>query len=108
MSHVQKVQSTFDLYTWIIQHIGWSSRTFGLDQRTEGLCKHIEKECNEVRQSPNDLYEAIDILILGFDLAWRMGYTAQEIIEALDEKQRINFERQWQRTPADTPTEHVR
>lgn len=98
----------FDLHRWLQEHIIWSLETFGDGARTEGLCKHIEKECNEVRTNPNDIMEWIDIIILACDGAWRAGYSAREICLALQQKQLINQERQWIRTPEDTPTEHVK
>lgn len=102
------LKQSFDLYAWLRQHILWSMETFGDGARTEGLCKHIEKECNEVRASPNDIMEWIDIIILACDGAWRAGYSAREICLALQQKQLINQERQWVRTPENEPTEHTR
>jgi hypothetical protein len=97
-----------DLYLWLSKHIPWSYQTFGDGKRTEGLCKHIEKELNEIRSNPNDVYEWIDVVILALDGAWRAGFTIEQICEALEEKQKINKNRHWVKTPEDTPTEHVK
>lgn len=107
-----KQVETETLLQYIHRHKKWSKKTFGYDglgDRVEGVLKHIEKEINEVRNDPNDLMEAIDILILGFDLAWRMGYTPNEIVSALIEKQNINRERKWPvNVDKDKPTEHIK
>lgn len=102
------LEQSFDLYAWLRQHIAWSMETFGDGARTEGLCKHVEKELEEIRQQPNDIMEWIDVIILACDGAWRAGYSAKEICLALQQKQQINQERQWVRTPENEPTEHVK
>lgn len=98
----------FDLYEWLRQHILWSMETFGDGARTEGLCKHIAKELDEIRKEPNDIMEWADVIILACDGAWRAGYSAKEICLALQQKQQINQERQWVRTPENEPTEHTK
>ena len=86
----------------------WSERTFGDGRRTVGLCRHIEKELNEIKRSPDDLFEWIDVVILAIDGAWRAGYSPEQIIEALLEKQQVNFERRWPAPQAQyEPTEHI-
>lgn len=96
------------LREYIQRHKNWSLLTFGEGQRTEGLCKHIAKELDEIRQSPNDLMEWIDVIILALDGAWRSGYSPVEIVNALVQKQAINFERKWVQSGEDEPTEHDR
>ena len=89
----------------------WSERTFGPGKRTKGLIQHIKKELEEIENDPNDIYEWIDILILGFDGAWRAGWQPQQIIDALVNKQAINYLREWPdwRTfSEDEAIEHVR
>lgn len=93
---------------YINRHIQWSVSTFGKGRRTEGLCKHITKELEEIRQSPDDLMEWIDVIILALDGAWRTGHNTLEIINALIQKQAINFDRKWTRANEDEPTEHER
>lgn len=95
------------LSAWIDRQREWSLQTFGPGRRIDGLCKHIEKETNEIRENPN-LFEWIDVIILALDGAHRAGYSSEEIIMALENKQRINFGRQWPAwVPEDTPSEHV-
>lgn len=87
--------------------IPWSEKTFGPGRRTKGIINHIKSEILEIEANPSDLYEWMDIVILGLDGAWRAGYSAREIAEALEEKQRINFEREWpEPTSEDAPVFH--
>jgi hypothetical protein len=90
-------------------HIAWSRLTFGIGLKTVSITRHIKKELDEIAANPTDLVEWIDVIILGFDGAWRAGHTPEQIISALQHKQSVNFGRQWQ-TPAnpDEPVEHIR
>ena len=56
---------------------------------------HIKKEIKEIEENPEDLEEWIDLIILGFDGAWRQGYSAEEIVECLEAKQSKNETREW-------------
>ena len=98
-----------NLISYIERQADWSAKTFGEGARTEGLCKHIESELAEIRATPI-LEEWVDVMILALDGAWRSGHTAQEIVDALERKQTVNFRRRW--GPADTggdePTFHVK
>ena len=83
--------------------------TFGEGQRTVGITKHIRKELDEILENPTDLMEWIDVIILALDGAWRAGYTPRQIVEALDQKQQINFAREWPpNSDPNEPTEHKR
>lgn len=74
----------------------WSAKTFGLGAgRWKGIVAHVEKELREIEQDPLDLDEWIDVIILGFDGAWRTGATNHAIIAALFAKQAKNRRRQW-------------
>ena len=84
----------------------WSLETFGEGQRAEGICKHIESELEEIRETPEDLMEWIDVILLAFDGAFRAGYDAQEVVDALVEKQFINTKRKWKLPEADEPSFH--
>jgi hypothetical protein len=87
----------------------WSQKTFGPGMRTEGIIKHISKEFEEIRKKPQDLLEWTDVIILALDGAWRAGYSAKEIITALEYKQRINFNRSWPPPGPETePNEHLK
>ena len=84
----------------------WSLATFGEGKRTEGLCRHIESELQEIRVAPDDLMEWIDVIILALDGAWRSGHSPVEIINALIQKQAVNFNRKFRMTAEDEPSFH--
>ena len=69
-------------------------KAFG-PMRPEGIIAHITKELDEIRADPTDLEEWADVIILGLDGAWRVGYEPQEIIDAVVAKQEKNTQRVW-------------
>lgn len=73
----------------------FSEQTFGPGPRTEGVLDHIRKELVEIEADPLDLGEWVDVIILGFDGAWRAGWEPQEIIDAIKAKQAKNEAREW-------------
>lgn len=94
---------------YIDRHISWSAQTFGPGAKVVGLCKHIEKELQEIKADPTALFEWVDVIILALDGAWRAGYSAQQIWNGMQAKQKINFGREWpEHSPDDEPTEHIR
>jgi hypothetical protein len=100
------------LRQYIVEHIQWSREVFGEGNHTEGLLKHIEKEIQEVRSEDLPVHrcrELVDIIILALDAMWREGFTAEEIVSALIEKQNINKGRKYPKiTDPGQPTEHLR
>ena len=72
----------------------WSSQTFGPGLRL-GVIDHLRKELVEIEADPTDLDEWVDIIILGFDGAWRAGHEPQAIIDAIKAKQVRNEARVW-------------
>jgi len=86
----------------------WSAMTFGHGLRTMGLIKHIQEELDEIRADPTDVYEWIDVVILALDGAWRAGYTAEEVVDALVKKQQVNFQRKWLPGPEDESYKRIR
>ena len=94
---------------YLNRHMVWSRQTFGPGLKTVGISQHIQKELAEVKQDPTNLEEWIDVIILGFDGAWRSGHTPEQIIKMLEYKQQKNMGRTWPTaTNDDEPTEHVR
>lgn len=85
----------------------WSANTFGRGSRFEGILKHIRKELVEIEANPTDPTEYADVIILVADLAWRQGITPHQLTKALQEKQVINFGRQWSVAKDDEPCEHI-
>jgi hypothetical protein len=93
----------FSLEAYIGHQITWSSSTFGTAPRTLGLCDHIEKEIKEIKAAPHDLSEWVDVVILAIDGAWRAGFTAAQIVDALRAKQAKNIAREWPPLAAQDP-----
>ena len=89
----------------------FTEATFGPGLRTKGVVDHIRKELKEILDDPKDLEEWVDVIILGFDGAWRTGASSQEIIDAIKAKQTKNELRQWpdwETVGQDQAIEHVR
>jgi len=89
----------------------FSEKTFGPGRRTGGVLDHIRKELKEIEDDPGDLAEWVDVIILAFDGAWRAGWDAQQIIDAIKTKQAENERRDWpdwRLMSADRAIEHVR
>lgn len=89
-----------------------SPNGFGPGCRREGVCKHIESELAEIRSAkPGSLellIEWCDVVILALDGAWRSGFTASMICQALLLKTKINHSRKWPASPPDQPSMHVK
>ena len=103
--------SAFSLLEHLTRQRNWSAQTFGPDNRWKGVIDHIRKELLEIEAAPNDLEEWIDVVILALDGAWRSGATPEQIIAALDGKQRKNEARQWpdwRTMPVDAAITHVK
>lgn len=115
----------FDLIGHLQRQMDFSARTFGPGARTEGVCDHIRKELVEVQDDAAAgkpvLHEWIDVIILGFDGAWRAAMAAQPnltfreaadwIVAELVAKQAKNERRtwpDWRTAPAGRAIEHVR
>ncbi len=89
----------------------WSEKTFGPGSRTKGVLDHIRKELVEIENDPTDISEWVDVIILAFDGAWRAGWEAEEIVQAIRDKQAKNERRDWpdwRTMPPDSAIEHVR
>ena len=97
-----------DLISFINRQRTWSIYTFGRAERYLGVVNHIRKELLEIEQNPTDLVEWIDVIILALDGAWRTGHTSEQIVQALMEKQAINFKRVWPtHINPSQPSEHI-
>lgn len=96
------------LREYIQRHKDWSLSTFGEGLQSEKICNHIEKELEEIRENPSDIMEWVDVIILAIDGAWRSGHSPLQIVNALIEKQVINFHREWNLGSGDMPNEHKR
>ncbi|MEY5100262.1 MAG: hypothetical protein RJA36_2981 [Pseudomonadota bacterium] len=92
---VMHLQPSFDLVAHLQRQASFSERTFGPGARIAGVCDHIRKELAEVQESGGSLAEWVDVIILGFDGAWRSGATPEQIVEAIVTKQAKNEQRRW-------------
>ena len=85
----------FDMIAHLRRQAEFSARTFGPGPRVEGVCDHIRKELEEVEAEGGPLAEWVDVIILGFDGAWRSGATPEQIVAAIVAKQTKNEGRRW-------------
>ena len=95
MKDLNQLPISMDLVEYLEHQRVWSEKTFGPGERTAGLIDHIQKELKEIAEYPGDLYEWVDVMILAFDGARRVGYTSEEIARGLINKQEINERRMW-------------
>lgn len=89
----------FDLLSHLRRQVAFSERTYGPGDRTAGVIHHIRKELIEVEDDAAaglpTLGEWVDVIILGFDGAWRSGATPEQIVSAIVAKQTKNEGRKW-------------
>ena len=100
-----------DLINYLNDQIEFSRKTFGPGDRTEGILDHIRKELKEIEADTCDLEEWIDVIMLAFDGAWRIGFTPNEICQMLQHKLDKNIKRDWPDWRTSEPgkaIEHVR
>ncbi len=83
-----------NLLTHLFKQIAWSKKTFG-PLRLKGVIHHVEKEVEEIKKDPNDLEEWVDLILLGFDGAWRSGHSAEQIVDGIKSKFEKNQKRSW-------------
>jgi len=101
----------FDLAAHLRRQKAFSEKTFGPGTRTKGVIDHIRKELGEIEAAPADIEEWVDVIILAFDGAWRAGWEAQAIVDAIVAKQAKNEARDWpdwRTADPDKAIEHVR
>ncbi len=96
-----------DLISHLERQKEFSEATFGPGERTTGVVDHIRKELHEILEKPDDLSEWIDVVILAFDGAMRVGYFPEEIVEALEKKQTKNENRKWPDWRTADPTKAI-
>ncbi|MGS3504033.1 dATP/dGTP pyrophosphohydrolase domain-containing protein [Citrobacter koseri] len=76
------------------RHAEWSDATFG-NVGPVGPLKHLSKEALEAAAEPDDLSEWADMQFLLWDAQRRAGICDGEITAAMEEKLKVNMERQW-------------
>lgn len=102
------------LIDYLYTQRAWSVRTFGSGERTQGLITHIISELEEIDTAASNgdkVAEFVDVMILAFDGAMRLGATPEQVAYALQHKQRVNTLREWpdwRTAQPGQPIEHIR
>jgi hypothetical protein len=101
-----------DLVEYVNTQLEWSEKMFGEGNRRVGTIEHIRRELTEISEATtrqDALREWVDVVILALEGAWREGFTAEQVVTAIVEKQLVNRRRTWptEQSP-DLPIEHMR
>ncbi|KDT67197.1 hypothetical protein AC06_3392 [Escherichia coli 3-373-03_S3_C1] len=89
------------------EHAKWSDSTFGCVAPI-GPLKHLSKEALEAAAEPDDLSEWADMQFLLWDAQRRAGISDAEITAAMEDKLKINMERQWPEPKDGEPRLHIK
>ncbi|HDP6913913.1 TPA: DUF550 domain-containing protein [Escherichia coli] len=89
------------------EHAKWSDSTFGCVGPI-GPLKHLSKEALEAAAEPDDLREWADMQFLLWDAQRRAGISDAEITAAMEDKLKINMERQWPEPKDGEPRLHIK
>lgn len=89
------------------EHAKWSDSTFGCVGPI-GPLKHLSKEALEAAAEPDDLSEWADMQFLFWDAQRRAGISDAEITAAMENKLKINMERQWPEPKDGEPRLHIK
>ncbi|HCQ0135080.1 TPA: DUF550 domain-containing protein [Escherichia coli] len=89
------------------EHAKWSDSTFGCVVPI-GPLKHLSKEALEAAAEPDDLSEWADMQFLLWDAQRRAGISDAEITAAMEDKLKINMERQWPEPKDGEPCLHIK
>ncbi|EFG3021505.1 TPA: DUF550 domain-containing protein [Escherichia coli] len=89
------------------EHVKWSDSTFGCVGPI-GPLKHLSKEALEAAAEPDDLSEWADMQFLLWDAQRRAGISDAEITAAMENKLKINMERQWPEPKDGEPRLHIK
>ncbi|ELC31497.1 hypothetical protein WCU_00991 [Escherichia coli KTE15] len=73
-----------------------------------GPLKHLSKEALEAAAEPDDLSEWADMQFLLWDAQRRAGISDAEITVAMEDKLKINMERQWPEPKDGEPRLHIK
>ncbi|WP_096313742.1 dATP/dGTP pyrophosphohydrolase domain-containing protein [Escherichia coli] len=89
------------------EHAKWSDSTFCCVGPI-GPLKHLSKEALEAAAEPDDLSEWADMQFLLWDAQRRAGISDAEITAAMENKLKINMERQWPEPKDGEPRLHIK
>lgn len=105
---------SIDLARFLHAQREWSEKTFGPGCRSVGIHDHVLLELVEMlgaSRPETELVEWIDIALLAFDAAWRLGFSPEEVCGAMLAKAEKNRNRRWpdwRTVGTDRPIEHIR
>jgi hypothetical protein len=105
---------SLDLVKFLKQQRNFSLHAFGPNERTKGIVDHIKKEIKEIEkaETPGEkMNEFVDVVILALDAMWRLGFSPEEIVVAIQLKQSLNIRRKWpdwRTVPENEAVEHDR
>lgn len=89
------------------RHAEWSENTFG-DVGPVGPLKHLSEEALEAATDIDDLSEWADMQFLLWDAQRRAGISDGEITAAMEEKLKVNMQREWPEPKDGEPRLHIR
>lgn len=89
------------------RHAEWSDKKFGCVGPV-GPLKHLSKEALEAAAEQDDLSEWADMQFLLWDAQRRAGISDAEITAAMEDKLKINMERQWPEPKDGEPRLHIK
>lgn len=85
----------FNFSSFLHRQAEWAIKTFGPGRNIKGVIAHIRQELEEIESDPDDILEWIDVIFLALDGARKRGFTPNQIIAALSDKQIMNEKRKW-------------
>lgn len=89
------------------RHAEWSGKTFG-DVGPVGPLKHLSAEALEAAADVDDLSEWADMQFLLWDAQRRAGISDGEITAAMEEKLKVNMQREWPEPKDGEPRLHIK
>ena len=90
----------------------WQTATFPKATAISQI-EHLKEEVEELEydlqtKSPDKVLEYADCFILLFGSAFRDGMNYEDIVNAIDEKMKINYSRKWDKAKENGVVNHVR
>ena len=86
----------------------WADSVFGKKRSPIGALYHLQEEAFEAMDEPYDIMEYADCMMLIIDATRNAGFTADELMEAVNKKLRINQRRKWGRPDKNGVINHIK
>lgn len=105
---MQVINSNMDLNVGLLfqDWEAWAAGTFP-KSTVHSKLKHLQSEVKELQEEPENLLEYADCMALLVGAASKVGFTFEDILEALWMKLDINKTRQWGKLNDDGYVEHI-